>query len=475
MGWIEELHGTLDKRAMPEDVARIILAGNTVWPAALRHELARAAGSRPAWHVTSMADDFERPEDCGPQLAAAARMFGCAAEGVSPADPAQVRLFIAAMGDRLGGWCPGDDWKRHRLNRERRALKQAVAAGFGLELPPLASKRQYNRHVRVLRNLEDKRVRMERGLHLRRLILIGRSGFACDIPLERFTADPAAACFIAYYAARKNKRRMFTLASKENPIDRAADIMLRHVLGSQGSEWRMLMLAMACPQPEILARLGDGTRGELMGRWWSVMRGTAEELRGAWPEKANKLSMIVRQGMDSSTWNTMAQAFNSARSGWINCATASGAEALLEPFCPGNAMRLMAADLAYWHRASGGDVDPDTTVWARLPMPWDVIDGTSACTRADVEAACAEAAVDPAARGWTAPRAKGAVAEFTPTPELVHGVAIADPQWASLLRRAGAFSGKGIRDGAEGIEVPEGMIVSELPVKDDAGSYYGTA
>lgn len=483
MGWTDDLHGTLGKRAMPEDVARIIAGGNTVWPAGLRHELSRVAAARPPWGWSSMPDDFERPADCAAQLASAARVFGYDSTGISPADPAQIRGFVNAMGGLAGGWDWGQDWKQDRLNREARTSLYGYLAERHIERPALTTRRGYNRRIRALRNLEGKCLRMEHALRLRRLILIGRSGFACDIPPERFASAPLTACFIAYFTARKNKRRMFTLAAKENPVDAAAGIMLRHLLATAGPDFRMLMLAMVHPRPEILGRLTDGERGELMGRWWSVMRDTSAELRDAWEQlnasgdgkNVSKLSMIVRRGMDSSTWNTMAQAYNAARAGWLNCVTASGAEALLDPFCPGKVMRLMAADLAYWHQASGGDVDPDTKVWAFLPAPWDVISGASSCTRADVEAACAQAGTDPAARGWTAPRAAGAVAVFTPTPELVHGVAVADPSWAALLRRAGVFSGKGLRDEyRDGIEVPPGMITSELPVKDPAGKYLGS-
>jgi len=457
---------------MPEDVARIILAGNRAWPSGLKHELQRVAAARPAWRYSSMPDDFERPGDCSAQLASAARVFGFGGEGIDPADPGQVRGFIAGMGHVVGGWQWGDDWKADRLDRAGRASLYGALAEHRVELPALKSRRGYNRRIRVLRNLEGKCARMERAQHLRRLILIGRSGFTCDIPPGRFAADPASACFIAYLASRRNRRRLFTLASKENPIDQAADIMLRHVLASRDADFEIL--AMAHPRPEVLERLSDEQRGALTGRWWSVMRETSAELRGAWPEGVNRLSMIVRRGMDSSTWNTMAQAYNAARAGWLNCAVASGAEALLEPFLPGKVMRLMAADLVWWHRSSGGDVDPDTKVWAFLPMPWDVIDGTARCTRADVEAACAEMGVDPGTRGWTAPRATGAVAEFTPTPELVHGVEISDPSWAALLRRAGAFSGKGLRPDLAGMEVPGGIVAGALPVKDAAGNYLGT-
>ncbi|GAA4221237.1 hypothetical protein FHR32_005316 [Streptosporangium album] len=76
---------------------------------------------------------------------------------------------------------------------------------------------------------------------------------------------------------------------------------------------------------------------------------------------------------------------------------------LLDVACPGKAMRLMAADLAWWHRGTGGDVDPDTRVWA------------------------------------------------------------------SLLRRAGAFSGKHVRPDLAGPAahgLASGVVVSELPGGD---------
>jgi hypothetical protein len=480
MGWLEALHDTLDKRVMPEDVARIILNGAAVARAGLSGdglvELRRVATARSPWWVSSMSDDFERVPDCSAQLAVVARLCGVDVAHVAPASPEQVRSLINAQGAMLGGWKAGSDWKADRLPKDQRA---AFRVALAVPHPALASKRQYNRAIRSLRHLEDKRQRMEHACEIRRLILTGRSGFAWDIPLERFAADPATACFIAYYAARKNKRRIFSLQGKENPVDRLAQALLgrlaapRHFSGG-GTDWEML--AWAYPQPEVLARLTDEQRGALMGRWWAVMRDTAAMLERAWPSEVSKLSMIVRLGMDSSTWNTMAQAYNAARAGWINCAVTSGAGALLDPFCPGKVMRLMAADLAYWHASSGGDVDPDTEVWAFLPMPWDVISGKMPCTRADVEAACAQAGVDPAARGWTAPRAKGEIAGFTPTPELVHGVEVADPAWAALLRRAGVFSGKGIRpDMAHEVAViPEGVVTGALPVYAAGGKYVGS-
>jgi hypothetical protein len=188
------------------------------------------------------------------------------------------------------------------------------------------------------------------------------------------------------------------------------------------------------------------------------------------------MTMIVRRGMDSSTWNAMASAYNAARSAWIGCVAAAGALPLLEPALPGKVMRLMAADLAYWHQSAGGDVDANTVVFARLPLPWEVLEGTARCTAGDVRAACAEAGMDASASGWTAPLPDGEVAEYRPTPELVHGITVADPAWAGLLRRGGAFSGKKIRAGHEGdiARVPAEVIGERPAYHPVTGQYLGT-
>lgn len=87
-------------------------------------------------------------------------------------------------------------------------------------------------------------------------------------------------------------------------------------------------------------------------------------------------------------------------------------------------------------------MDPNTGVWASLPLPWDVIEGREACTRAMVEGACAERGLDPAESGWTGPRPVGEPVFYRPTPELVHGVQVGNPYLATVLKRWGFFSGK---------------------------------
>jgi hypothetical protein len=108
-------------------------------------------------------------------------------------------------------------------------------------------------------------------------------------------------------------------------------------------------------------------------------------------------------------------------------------------------LRQMVADVAAWHRVTGGDLDPDTKVWAELPLPWEVLAGETECPRDHVELVCAKHDVDPLKNGWAAPRPGCTVHAFRPTPELVHGVTVASPELAILLRKAGWFSGKSAR------------------------------
>lgn len=459
---LTELHASLDRRPRPESVVELILradpapGGRPLSPDE-RDLLERAAGRSNPWrvHTTSMSEDFARPVGGARQLAATARLFG-APDGpgaaVRPDRPGDLEAFAAEVGRRIG-WEPGGtDFLDDRLDRhERRAA--------GIEL----SKRQYNRRFRALRRLAAKADVLRSEQDKRRLLLCGRSGFASEIPRERFLADPDAAYFVAYYAARRKTRREFSLEGRHNPFDEVAAALLARC-GDDADWW---MVSRVHTAPEVMARLTDAERGELLGRWSAVMRECAQWLGELWRDgDVDREEMVVHRGDDSSTWNTLAQAYNTARSSWLSCLASMGALELLDVACPGKVMRLMAYDLVRWHRSVGGGVDPDTLVWARLPLPWDVLDGRVRCTRQTVEMTCLRAGVNAGQRGWTAPRPRGRVAEFRPTPELVHGVAVADPAWASLLRRAGAFSGKRVRPGYEGVTVrafAAGAVTGDLP------------
>ncbi|MER5455607.1 hypothetical protein ABT008_12570 [Micromonospora sp. NPDC002389] len=445
---IDQMHASLDSRLRPEDIAALILDSGQNFTTDQRHLLLRAKNSRGPWWVSSMSSDFTRPVDATRQLATLTRLFGHDPQAIAGAvaDPDALRMLAVDAGQPID-WAPGRDF-RSRLNREGRSL-----AGIDL------SKRQYNRAWRFLTRLDAKVTRLDAELRKRELMLTGRSGLAADITADRFAADPAAASFVAYVVARKNLRRQFSLSGKTNPMDEIAAMLLARL--PDDADWWMVSRVHSVP--EVVQRLTPVQQGELIGRWSTLMRAAADILAGAWDPQVDRTLMIVRRGMDSSTWNTVAQAYNTARAGWLNALAATGTLDLLDVACPGKVMRLMAADLAQWHRSTGSGVDPDTAVFAALPLPWEVLSGTTSCTRDDVARMCSRFEVDAVKRGWVGPRAVGQVTRFEPTPELVHGVTIADPVWAGLLRQAGAFSGKKVRTDHENVVVPVDVIASDRP------------
>ncbi|MEH6461769.1 hypothetical protein, partial [Chitinimonas sp. JJ19] len=209
----------------------------------------------------------------------------------------------------------------------------------------------------------------------------------------------------------------------------------------QAGGWRAV--AQVMPDLDVVAHLPDADKLLLFTDYLAQLEEIATLLRLTWQRSNfNRDTMIVKRGDDSTTWNTLAGAWNAARQGWLALAYALGMEDMVNQLCLGKVMRLMAADVAAWHRLSGGSLDPDTVIWSVLPPPWDVLSGQATCTRNEVESVCAQYAVDPIARGWTSPGGQRQAAPFTPTPELVHGVAVGHPALAAAMRRAGWFSGK---------------------------------
>jgi hypothetical protein len=212
----------------------------------------------------------------------------------------------------------------------------------------------------------------------------------------------------------------------------------------------------------VLSHLTDEQRGRLLGRFFSILNACAGLLREVWEAGGiDAEKMTVARGNDSSTWNIAAGAWNKIRSGWLALLHDMRMDSLLDEMCPGKVMRLMAADVAYWHRSSGDDVHPDTKVWASLPRPWDVLSGTVHCGRKEVIEACVAAGVDPKKAGWVEFSPPKKIEPFTPTPELVHGISVGDPDLAASLRKLGVFSGKGLKgDVWDFVEVVEDVSVA---------------
>ncbi|MFJ9542837.1 hypothetical protein ACIRPX_37095 [Streptomyces sp. NPDC101225] len=442
---LRELHASLGQRKRPEDVAQLIHDLLDATPGGLDRDTRRALDKatrnslRRLWHgYTSMLEDFARPVGAQRQLARAAQLFDTVSELPAEAgdDPARIEAVIRAAGEEIRKEYGRSDFLADRLNRGERA-----GAGLG-EI----SKRQYNKRFRLLRRMEAKLARILVEQRKREITMIGKSGLAARLPYEDFAADPGTAAFIAYLTARANLRSEFTVQGQQRPYDEVADALFRR-LDAGTANW--FAVAQVHPTAEVLKQVDDERRGLLLGRWYRILLDVAEQLETLWrSQSVDRTTMIVERGQDSSGWNQAARAWTTARANWFALLEAMGAQSILETLCPGKVLLLVAADVAAWHRRSGGGLHPDTDVWAELPLPWHVLRGEAECPRWLVEQVCRRHGVDPERRGWTRARRVVHAVPFRATPELVHGVSVADPMLASLLRSAGVFSGRPPRPAA---------------------------
>ncbi|MFE9563018.1 hypothetical protein ACFYM0_18140 [Streptomyces sp. NPDC006487] len=445
---LRELHASLGLRKRPEDVAQLVqdlfAAQRTDLDPATATALGKAVehSLRGMWHgYTSMSEEFARPVGAQRQLARTAALFPNLPELPADAgdDPARIEEVIRRAGEEIGREYGQNDFGTERLDRAERA-----GAGLGG-----LSKRQYNKRFRLLRRMEAKLARIVHEQRRREITMTGKGALAHTVPYEAFAADPATAAFVAYFTARGGMRSVFTNGKQRRPYDEVADALFRR-LCAEPDRTNWYVVAHVYPTPEVLGHLSDADLARLLVRWNRFLREVAEMLEDAWNRcRLERHTMIVRPGNDSSTWNQAAQAWSTARAHWFALITELGEQDLLDRFCPGKVPRLMAADVAYWHRKSGGGLHPDTYVWAELPLPWEVLRGEADCPRSLVEEVCRRHGVDPVAGGWTAQRPVAEPAPYRRTPELVHGVAVRDPLMASALRSAGVFSGKGKRAAAQ--------------------------
>jgi hypothetical protein len=427
---LRALHEGLTRRPRPEDVA-VLCSRVLVGKLSLRQRIVigratRHSETRPGYG-SMMSMDWERPVGAAVQVRTICELLPEVTADLAPPDPddpGSLRLWADAVGASLG-------WRFDQKKLPNR--QQASDAGWA------GGRRGYVRRWKALHHLMDKAEILDQSVQRRRMSILGRTGMASRIPLARFEADPDAAAFIAYFAARTNVRRTFSLEGKANPMDEVAGMLFDRLCDS--SDWAMVALLL--PSFEAVSRLTDTQKGDLLAQWSAAMT-EAATLLGAINSRSpvDREGMVVRKGNDSATWNLAAQAYNRARDSWMNVLASIDGLDLLDAYCPPKAMRLMAADLVYWMRRSGRDpIAPDVKVAARLPAPWDVISGEP-CHRHDAVRACREVGVNPYDSGWAGPRAPKERALFEPTPEVVHGIIVGDPLMASILRRGGAFSGK---------------------------------
>ncbi len=435
---MKALYDTVQARPRPEDVAELVeqmlpmsKVEHSKIAKATRHSLRTKVDA-----YSSMVADFARPVSAEKQVGTAARIF--LAEPLSAADcldPARVEQYVRALGEVIHK-AYGDHTRLTRAERRARGIFKV--------------QRWYNKRFRVLCHLEDKIRRLALTTRRYEFTRVGKSAMATKISYDDFAANRTTACFVAYLSARMNKRSQFTNASQEKPFDDIAEMLLFKCEEDEGARWDVI--AHVLPEERVLSRLTEEQKGRLLGNWWALLIDMADLLRDVWREaNFNRRTMIVERGNDSSTWNETALGWNRAREHWVSLLHSLGLEAMLSAVCPGKVMRLMAADVASWHQASGGGVHPDTLVWADLPPPWDVVRGDVPCSRQLVEEVCLAHNVEP--DKWTGCKKNQRAVPFRPTPELVHGVTVSSPVLAALLRKAGVFSGKGLKG-----ELPEFMI-----------------
>lgn len=434
---IQALYDCVQRRPRPEDVAELVLEvlGTDLKSGErkLLDTAARNSSKRSVWGYSSMAADFARPNShVENQVKIASQLFGV--ESMTAAacmDPDRVEAFIKSVSGVVHKVWGANNFKGDRLNKAERQ-----------KLGLFKCQRWYNKRWRLLARMEKKLQNLVWNQRKYLFTRIGKSGLAVEIPFEQFSADVNTACFIAYLSARMSLRSTFTNTSQVRAYDKIAEMLFNRAV--EKGTVRYDVVAYLMPDEKVLSKLSDEQKGMMIGRWWALLTDMADMLHECHrTSNFRRDSMIVKRGDDSSTWNQVAGGWNQARSHWLSIIHAMGLDSMLDTVCPGKVMRLMAADVAYWHQSSGGQIHPDTAVWAALPAPWEVVRGDKECTRSVVERVCDEHGVK--REQWTGPRLDREAVEFTATPELVHGVSVTSPALAAMLRKGNAFSGKAIR------------------------------
>lgn len=472
----EDLFSAIQMRPRPEDVAQLVLEildkDLTAGQRRIIDQAAKGSLKRAVYSYSSMAQDFSRPVGADKQVQRAALIFKIPdpPSTVECLDVARVEAFMCRIAEVIQVVPDQSDFKVNRLNREQRKT-----AGLDIK------KRQYNKMFRAIRRLKWKIERMIVNGKKYEATRISKSAGATKITLEDLKKDLPTACFVAYLSARMSLRSMFTNASQEKAFDQIAASLFARAKESPTVNW--WAIALVHPEEEVLKNLSDEEKGQLLGIWTETMHMLSDMLKELHQKNDLDLkNMIVHKGNDSTTWNAVAGAWNKARDHWISLLFGLRMEKILDHYCPGKVLRLMASDVVQWHIMSkigyghGFDwknqalvdqgLHPDTLVWRNLPYPWRVFDQKEECPRALVEATCLQHGV--LSGGWAGPKPEKRAVEFKPTPELVHGVTVSSPFLASILKKAGWFSGKLVKDKDIAVQIvkdPHGFATLAKPAE----------
>ncbi|WP_299189405.1 hypothetical protein [uncultured Aquimarina sp.] len=452
---LKKLHITLSERKRPEDVAQMILeileGKISSKEKNILKKAAKGSLKKTFFGYTSMMQEFATAIGAEKQIKKTIEIFKLDnSESIDYNNVNDIENFIEQVSPIIYKTVGANNFLADRLNKEQRKEK-------GIDL----SKRSYNKKWRLLKRLENKLIKYSREIKKIEFQKVGKHCLSHTIDFSEFQKDPNSACFIAYYNARCNLRSLFTNTSQERAFDEISEMLLNRckeiktpsVLGIFKTETRKesipttnwWAISHIYSSQEVLCKLTDEQKGKLLGKWTGILQEIALFLNELWINSdINRQTMVVKRGNDSTTWNNTAGAWNKARDNWMNIIYSLGMDYILDEICFGKVLRLMAADVVAWHFSTGGKLDPNTEVWNKIPLPWEVFQGKELCNKELVIEYCRQAGIDPEKSGWIAPRKHG-IAEFKPTPELVHGVVVSNPYLATVLKRHKYFSGKNVK------------------------------
>lgn len=459
MDALRQLHVGLSGRPAPQDVARTILQLPTDGlPERARVQLEDLGRARSVYK----GDTFPEHDGLQRPAASAAALVGRVTEAlrVEPLwapdgqDPNALRawvdeaLAILGFADRepqethctpppagkaRSPWSsarsPRSDKHGHADFRER--LNSSAR-------DPRVPRRLYRHAVRAVLHLQQRAEVFAACRDLEYVTRFAKSRLAADVKFEDFVSDVPTALFVAYYTSRLTMRTMFTM-TQVRPMDELAEQLLSWAVESDTCRYDVL--AHVLTRQSILDQLTDRQLDELATKYWSILKVASRCLERAWDPHRDRTEMVVRQGDDSTTWNLASRAFDQARTGLLNLQLAGvedtfgGSDSL-----PGKVPALVASDIAAAHALGGRLQHGDVTVWAELPLPWEVVLYGVCCPAALVEQTCETYAVDPRV-GWTRPYRQEQLETTDAAPNLVHGVAVNDPTIAAALNEFDFFGG----------------------------------
>lgn len=306
-----------------------------------------------------------------------------------------------------------------------------------------SSKKGFVKKLRFLANFEQKIERFADVLNLRHAQIQSKSRLSYLINGDKL--DDVSLAYVAYLAARGNRRSLFMLGGQSKSFDNISEGL--KALIPADANWKEI--AYVHPTTEMFARVKEEELGELVGLFHKEMVSASNHLSQLWGSLPQRMreEMVMVRGVDSSRWNAYAGAYNTMRSAWISASLFSKMGFLFNSYLPGKAPRLMAADIVWWGRNSGEKLHPDTAMFNELPYPWDVISGEEILTREDILAAGVKHGIEDILKtGWVGPRSEveTEVAEIEPI--TLHGVAISDPGLYKTLKEHNIFSGKLVKN-----------------------------